>query len=87
MKRQAYAKKRDANEPEIVAALRKVGAKVLLIDWCDLIVYYKGSLYMLEVKTNKGKLTPDQQKNFIGWPVHIVRDTGAALLAIGALIK
>jgi hypothetical protein len=87
MKRKAYAKKRDANEPEIVLALRKVGAKVVLLDWVDLMVCYKSDVYLLEVKTDKGKLTADQEKNFVGWPIHIVRCPGAALLAIGVLGK
>lgn len=85
MKRKSYAKKRDANEPEIVAVLRHVGAKIVYLDWVDLLVEFKGKVYLLEVKTAIGKLTKDQEKNFVGWPIHIVRDGGAALLAIGAI--
>lgn len=33
MKRRAFAKRRDANEPDIVAALRKVGASVQRLDF------------------------------------------------------
>lgn len=85
MKRKSYAKKRDANEPEIVDALRKVGCKIVYLDWVDLLVNYKGKVYLIEVKTKTGKLTSDQEKNFKHWPIHIVRDAGAALLAVGAI--
>ncbi len=80
-----YAKKRDANEPEIVAALEAVGAEVMRLDVVDLLVYFRGALYLLEVKTAKGTLTAVQKKLFPRWPIHVVRDASAALLAIGAI--
>lgn len=84
MKRKSHAKRRDANEPEIVKALRGAGAMIVYLDWVDLLVLYDGDVYLIEVKTAVGKLTETQEKNFPGWPIHIVRTPEAALLAIGA---
>lgn len=86
MKRQAYAKRRDANEPEIVKALRDVGATVELLDWCDLLVGYKGVNYLIEVKTEKGTLTDKQELDFPRWngrKIKIARTVEAALKEIG----
>jgi hypothetical protein len=86
MKRQAYAKRRDANEPEIVKALRDVGATVELLDWCDLLVGYKGVNYLIEVKTEKGTLTDNQELDFPRWngrKIKIERTVEAALKEIG----
>jgi hypothetical protein len=85
MKRQAHAKRRDSNELEIVRALQAVGATVERLDFVDLIVCFRGGLFLIEVKTATGKLTATQKEKFPNWPIHIVRDTGAALLAIGAI--
>jgi hypothetical protein len=86
MKRKSFAKRRDKNEPEIVAALKKLGAKVERLDMVDLLVNYKGKIYLLEVKTENGKLTKKQESLIEeGWPIHIVRDIGAAYLAVGAI--
>ncbi|MCP4256754.1 MAG: hypothetical protein GY774_04405 [Planctomycetes bacterium] len=84
MKRQAYAKKRDANEPEIVEALEKIGASVERLDLFDLLVGYKGRTYMMEVKNplGKNKLTESQielMKTWKGSPLHIVRDAETAI--------
>ena len=82
-----YGTPRDANEPEIVEALRAVGASVLLIDDIDLIVGFRGVNYLLEVKTAKGKLNKKQEKFFRGWvgQVNIVRTAIQALGLIGAI--
>jgi len=81
--------KRDENEPEIVEALRGIGASVLLIDDIDLIVGFRGVNYLMEVKTAKGKLNKKQQKFFRGWQgqVNIVRSVDDALRLIGAMEK
>lgn len=55
-----YAKRRDANEPEIIKALEKIGCSILQVDPVDLIVGYRGKNFLLEVKTVKGKLEPSQ---------------------------
>lgn len=86
MKRKSYAKRRDENEPEIVSALKKIGAKIMRLDDVDLLVNYKGKIYLLEVKTPEGKLTKKQRELLgAGWPIHIVRDIGGAYLAVGAI--
>ena len=86
MKRKSYAKRRDENEPEIVKALEGIGAKVIRLDIVDLLVNYKGKIYLLEVKTPEGKLTKKQRELLDDkWPVHIVRDIGGAFLAVGAI--
>lgn len=46
-----YAKRRDIGEAEIVKLLRGVsGVSVLLTDAVDLVVGYKGSNYLVELK-------------------------------------
>jgi hypothetical protein len=49
--RNRRAMKRDANEPEIVSALRKAGAVVFPIDSpADLLIYWRGQFIVAEVK-------------------------------------
>lgn len=53
------AKKRDANELDIVKALKGVGASVYLMDGCgagfpDLLVGYAGKNFLIEVKNPGG---------------------------------
>jgi len=90
------ANTRDANEPEIVAALRAAGASVERVDTpCDLIVGYRGVTYLVEVKLPAGprggmshsKLTDEQVKfaaQHKGRYV-VVRTCEDALRAIGAI--
>ena len=82
-----YDAQRDANEKEIVEALRAVGAKVLHLDDVDLLVGFRDRLYMLEVKMPKGRLNKKQQKFFREWAgyVWIVRTVDQALGLIGAI--
>jgi hypothetical protein len=80
--------RRDANHQEIVAALRQAGAAVLdLADvghGCpDLLVYYAGRFWLLEVKTPTGKLTSDEALFAQTWPVCVVRSVAEALAVIG----
>lgn len=86
------AAKIDANQPEIVLALRAVGASVECMQaagsgFPDLVVGYRGVNYLLEIKTAKGKLTKDQKTWHPLWrgQVEIVRSVDEALLAIGAI--
>ena len=59
-----WAKRRDANEPEIIEAFEKLGFSVVRLDLpCDLIVGRHNRSYLVEVKTAKGKLK-DTQKEF-----------------------
>lgn len=82
----------DANQTEIVRALRDVGAFVQsLADLGhgvpDLLVGFRGKWFVFEVKTNNGKLTPDETD----WhgracaPVFIARGVDEALRMIGAI--
>lgn len=60
-----FAKKRDANEPIIADYFRKSGLSVEYIDTpSDMILGYANSSYLVEIKTEKGKLTK-RQSNFI----------------------
>jgi Holliday junction resolvase len=55
-----YAKRRDANEPDIVEALRAIGCTVIQCDAVDLVVGYQGVNHLIEVKTKTGKLKDSQ---------------------------
>ena len=83
MKRQAHAKKRDANELEIVRALEKIGATVeRMDDPVDLLVGYRSKTYLIEVKAARGKLTGDQVDFIANWkgsPIYVVRDAETAI--------
>lgn len=80
------AARRDANEPDVIKALRQVGATVVQQDWCDLVVGYRGQNYLLEVKTESGDLKPSQERLLSEWRGHyaIVRSPADALKEIGA---
>ena len=80
-----FSARRDANERGVIQALHRVGARVLKMDAVDLLVLFRGKLFMLDVKTERGTLTANQ-KQLIGesWPVKIVYTAEEALKAIGA---
>ena len=87
-----WAAKTDSNQAEIVSALRRVGASVLVLSrvgqgCADLAAGIRGETFFLEVKTDKGKLTEDEQKFMDEWRGHyaIVRTPEEALQAIGVL--
>jgi hypothetical protein len=87
-----YGAKIDANQPEIVAALRKVGCTVQHLHavgkGCpDLLCALAGATFLIEVKDgakppSKQALTPDQAAWHAGWgaQVHIVNSVAGALL-------
>lgn len=78
----AYKNKRDASEQSIVAALRKAGAAVCLIDKpCDAILHFRGRTHLAEFKTGRGKLTKEQERFFKLWPgpVYVIRTPEAAI--------
>lgn len=60
------AAKIDINQPEIVQFLRAHGAFVRSVaqlkNAFDLLVFYKGNIFMVEVKQQKGKLTDGELK-------------------------
>lgn len=91
-----YAAKVDRNQPEIVAALRKVGATVQSLAAVgdgvpDLLVGFRNANHLLEVKDGEkvpsARLLTSEQ---LGWhakwigPVTIVYSVEDALRAIGA---
>ena len=91
------AAKVDANQREVVAALRGAGASVQLLhaagEGCpDLLVGYKGLNMLLEVKDGSKppsaqKLTPQQEIWHRDWRGHrvVVNSPEAALAAIGVI--
>ena len=87
-----WAAKVDLNQAEIVSALRQVGASVLVLSrvgqgCADLAAGIRGETFFLEVKTDKGKLTPREKEFMDEWRGHyaIVRTPEEALRAIGVL--
>lgn len=86
------AAKVDANQEEIVKALRQVGAAVQSLaqvgKGCpDLLVSFRDQMYLLEVKAGKGKLREAQAKWHSEWraAVFVARSPDDALRAIGAI--
>ena len=88
------AAKTDSNQPEIVQALRDVGATVFVLARVgqgipDLAVGYRGRNYFLEVKNLDGrgdKLTPAEKEFHDTWrgQAAVVRNEAEALAVIGA---
>ena len=90
-----HARRIDANQPVIVAALREVGCHVLHLHavggGCpDLLVLRRGQLHLLEVKdptvkrwAKKSNELAQQALRDAGWPVHVVTSVDEALAAIG----
>ena len=82
------AAKRDDNEAEIIEGLIAAGCSVRQISlegFPDLVVGRHGVNYFLEVKTEKGKLTAEQETFFAEWrgQAQVVRSVEEALLAVG----
>ena len=87
-----FAAKVDANQGEIVDALRKAGVSVQSMaaigKGCpDLLAAKGGKVWTIEVKGPKGKLTPDQIEWIDKWhgDVHIIRTVDEALTLVGVL--
>jgi hypothetical protein len=90
-------KKADRNQPEIVKALRGIGATIQHLhtvgQGCpDIAVGFRGVTYLIEIKDgeqppSKRKLTPDEQKWHEAWRGHvgIAETVDDALRLIGAL--
>lgn len=91
-----YAAKVDRNQSEIVAALRKIGAKVVPTHtvgqgFPDLVVAYGGRTCLLEIKDglqipSKRRLTPDQEIFHAAWTgeIHIVESVEQAIAVVSA---
>ena len=85
-----YAARVDANQDQIVVALRAAGAYVWIISLpVDLLVGYKGHTFLVEVKTNaKKRLTALQGDFFNNWSgstLARIDSPDAALRMIGVL--
>ena len=62
----------DANQKQIVKALRDMGANVAILSQLgggipDLLCGFMGTTYLLECKVKGGKLTPDEAEFFANW--------------------
>lgn len=84
------AAKRDRNEADIIQALVAVGATVAQVSeggLPDLLVGFRGHNYLIEVKAERGKLTPEQFDFFERWRGHcdVARTVEDALRIIGAI--
>ena len=85
------AAKADDNQPEIVQALRAIGASVAHTHMVgrgfpDIAVGYRGLNYLIEIKDgdkqpSKRKLTPQEQEFFDSWrgQVAIAKDAQEAI--------
>ena len=85
-----YAKRVDANQDQIVSALRAAGAYVWIIGLpVDLLVGYKNHTFLVEVKDGPKKrltgLQADFFENWYGDTLCRVDGVEAALRAIGVL--
>lgn len=86
--------KRDANEGEIVEALRGIGCTVQLLHGNsqgtpDLLVGRDGRTFLLEVKAARGRLLASQHRwhgRWRGAPVAIVHTVEEALRAVGIAV-
>jgi hypothetical protein len=79
----------DANQADIIDALRQVGAECRSVaalgsGMGDVLVCFRRRLILMEIKTQRGTLTPDQIAFHRRWPVAVVRNVDDALNAIGA---
>jgi len=79
----------DANQKEIVDALREVGASVQHLHMVgrgcpDILVGWAGNNFLLEIKQDKGKLTEDEKNWHAEWngQVAVVRNFTEALAAL-----
>ena len=88
MKRQAYAKRTDENQKDIVDELRRIGCEVESLSGCkgmpDLLVALANRIFLLEVKNpeTKGKPNDDQERFHKRFPVSVVRSIDEALKVV-----
>ena len=85
-----YAARVDANQEQIVSALRAAGAYVWIIGLpVDLLVGYKNHTFLVEIKTNSKKrftkLQTDFFKNWAGGTLARIDNPEAALRMIATL--
>ncbi len=87
----------DANQPEIVQALRDIGASVVVTSMLgggfgDIVVGFRDQNFIIEIKDgskppSKRRLTPDEQDFHDGWngQIDVAKNIDEALRIIGAL--
>jgi hypothetical protein len=76
----------DGNAEAIISAWRRVGATVELIGRpTDALVGFRGTNYLCEIKTPRGRLRASQQAFLTRWrgQAQVVRSVAEALAAIG----
>ncbi|MBI1924386.1 hypothetical protein HYR99_09060 [Candidatus Poribacteria bacterium] len=66
----------DHNQREIVSALRQIGASVYPLHFAgngcpDLLVGFRGKNFLMEVKTERGRLNADQRTFHASWRGHV----------------
>ena len=92
MGKRGYARKRDDNEPGIIAALELAGASVTVLDKpVDALVGYHGIDHQMEIKNGNQppswqRITRDQKNHIATWqgrPVAVVNTMDQALEVIG----
>jgi len=76
----------DANQPEIVRQLREIGCSVLDTHDLgkgapDIVVGWRGYNWLFEVKSDKGRMTPDETTFHLTWQgqIHVIRNVEQAL--------
>ena len=75
--------RRDANEPQIRAALHAVGARTWPIsgkDLPDLLVWFGGREFVMEIKSDRGKHRKDEAHVGVPWPVVTSVDEAMAVI-------
>lgn len=85
-RRGGAGKRRDANEPAIIEALKAVGCRVWQLHGLgcpDILAHREGRYYPLEVKSATGKRTEAQRD--VPWP--IVRSVDQAIRVVNGLCR
>lgn len=85
--------RRDANEAEIIEALRRAGVWVRQMHSSagfDLLCAWNGEIHVVEVKQHGGKLTADELKvyeafHLIGCAYYVVHNADEALAIFGII--
>lgn len=84
-----FAKRRDANEPELVKIARQLGAQLEQFGPLDWWMGWRGKWVPVEIKTDKGKYTDEQILFFArckehGNPVHTWREADDVFASMNA---
>jgi Holliday junction resolvase len=75
--------RRDEPERLIVKGLQAIGCQVLRIENPDLLILYRGQLWLIEVKSPTGRQTRIQRRLVeSGWPIHTVQTLVEAVAVV-----